>query len=124
MKIAVFPGSFDPITVGHFDLIVRSLALFDKVIDQNDKENKNDGQHGEEYAQVHDVELRFDIRQKAIERINLLLQRLADGIEKRNFRKRGELDVLQNGQNLHVVDQNLYVNRMDSELAAAEIRHL
>lgn len=32
MKIAVFPGSFDPITVGHFDLIVRSLALFDKVI--------------------------------------------------------------------------------------------
>ena len=32
MKIAVFPGSFDPITVGHFDFIVRSLALFDKVI--------------------------------------------------------------------------------------------
>lgn len=31
-KIAVFPGSFDPITVGHVDLIRRSLPLFDKVI--------------------------------------------------------------------------------------------
>lgn len=32
MRIAVFPGSFDPITIGHFDLIMRSLPLFDKVI--------------------------------------------------------------------------------------------
>lgn len=31
-RIAVFPGSFDPITVGHEDLINRSLKLFDKVI--------------------------------------------------------------------------------------------
>ncbi len=31
-KIAVFPGSFDPITVGHVDLVHRSLPLFDKVV--------------------------------------------------------------------------------------------
>jgi pantetheine-phosphate adenylyltransferase len=31
MKIAVYPGSFDPITEGHIDIIRRSLALFDKV---------------------------------------------------------------------------------------------
>ncbi|MCB0550463.1 MAG: pantetheine-phosphate adenylyltransferase [Phaeodactylibacter sp.] len=31
-KIAVFPGSFDPITVGHVDLVKRSLPLFDKVV--------------------------------------------------------------------------------------------
>jgi pantetheine-phosphate adenylyltransferase len=31
MKIAVFPGSFDPITVGHVDLIKRALPLFDKI---------------------------------------------------------------------------------------------
>lgn len=32
MKIAVFPGSFDPITIGHVDLIKRALPLFDKII--------------------------------------------------------------------------------------------
>lgn len=31
-KIAVFPGSFDPITVGHFSIIERALPLFDKII--------------------------------------------------------------------------------------------
>lgn len=31
-KIAVFPGSFDPFTLGHFDIVVRSLILFDEVI--------------------------------------------------------------------------------------------
>lgn len=32
MNIAIFPGSFDPITSGHIDLIERALPLFDKII--------------------------------------------------------------------------------------------
>jgi len=32
MRRAVFPGSFDPITLGHYDIIKRSLQLFDEVI--------------------------------------------------------------------------------------------
>ncbi|MFK5983268.1 MAG: pantetheine-phosphate adenylyltransferase [Flavobacteriaceae bacterium] len=32
MKRAVFPGSFDPITLGHIDIINRSLLLFDEII--------------------------------------------------------------------------------------------
>ena len=31
-KIAVFPGSFDPITLGHAELVRRALPLFDKII--------------------------------------------------------------------------------------------
>lgn len=31
-KTALFPGSFDPLTVGHVEVISRSLELFDKVI--------------------------------------------------------------------------------------------
>ncbi len=31
-KIAVFPGSFDPITLGHVSVISRALPLFDRVI--------------------------------------------------------------------------------------------
>ncbi|GIX40900.1 MAG: phosphopantetheine adenylyltransferase [Leptospiraceae bacterium] len=32
MKIAVYPGSFDPITNGHLDIINRAKEIFDKVI--------------------------------------------------------------------------------------------
>ena len=31
-RIAIFPGSFDPITIGHVDIIKRALPLFDKII--------------------------------------------------------------------------------------------
>jgi len=31
-KIAVFPGSFDPVTIGHIDIINRGLPLFNKLI--------------------------------------------------------------------------------------------
>ena len=31
-KIAVYPGSFDPITYGHLDIIRRTLTIFDEVI--------------------------------------------------------------------------------------------
>ncbi|MBQ2441071.1 MAG: pantetheine-phosphate adenylyltransferase [Paludibacteraceae bacterium] len=31
-KIAVFVGSFDPFTIGHYDIVQRGLALFDKII--------------------------------------------------------------------------------------------
>ena len=31
MKIALFPGSFDPVTKAHVDIIKRSISLFDKV---------------------------------------------------------------------------------------------
>ena len=32
MRIAVYPGSFDPVTNGHIDVIERALKIFDKVI--------------------------------------------------------------------------------------------
>jgi pantetheine-phosphate adenylyltransferase len=31
-RIALFPGTFDPITIGHLDIINRSLSLFDRLI--------------------------------------------------------------------------------------------
>ena len=32
MKIAIYPGTFDPITYGHIDVIKKSLRIFDKVV--------------------------------------------------------------------------------------------
>ncbi len=32
MKVALFPGSFDPITIAHVDILNRALPLFDKIV--------------------------------------------------------------------------------------------
>lgn len=32
MRIAICPGSFDPVTIGHMDIITRACKIFDKVI--------------------------------------------------------------------------------------------
>ena len=31
-RIAIYPGSFDPVTNGHLDILKRGLKLFDKII--------------------------------------------------------------------------------------------
>ena len=41
-KIAIYPGTFDPITFGHIDVIKKSLKLFDKiVVGVSDESNKD-----------------------------------------------------------------------------------
>ncbi len=32
MRTAIFPGSFDPFTIGHYDIVQRALPLFDEIV--------------------------------------------------------------------------------------------
>ncbi len=57
-NIAIYPGTFDPITFGHIDVIKKSLRLFEKIIVAvSDGENKK---------YLFDVDERIEIVQKAL----------------------------------------------------------
>ena len=57
-RVAIYPGTFDPITFGHIDVINKSLKLFEKVIVAvSDVDNKN---------YLFDVNERIEIVKKAL----------------------------------------------------------
>ena len=57
-KVAIYPGTFDPITYGHIDVIKKALKLFDKiVVGVSDVSNKN---------YLFNSEERIDIVKKAL----------------------------------------------------------
>ena len=62
-KIAIYPGTFDPITFGHIDVIKKSLKLFDKiVVGVSDESNKNYLFSSDEIIEIVNKALFKDLR--------------------------------------------------------------
>ncbi len=62
-KIAIYPGTFDPITYGHIDVIKKALKLFDKiVVGVSDVSNKNYLFSSEERIQIVNKALFNDLK--------------------------------------------------------------
>jgi len=62
-KVAIYPGTFDPITYGHIDVIKKALKLFDKVIvSLSDGNNKNYLFNAEERIEIVNKALFFDLK--------------------------------------------------------------
>ncbi len=57
-KVAVYPGSFDPVTYGHLDIIKRALKIFDRVIVAV--------AHNAEKSPLFDVAERVELLKKAL----------------------------------------------------------
>ena len=63
-KIAIYPGTFDPITYGHIDVIKKGLKLFNKIIVAvSDVDNKD---------YLFDIDERIEIVKKALQSAKLL----------------------------------------------------
>lgn len=67
MKRAVFPGSFDPITLGHVDIIERAIPLFDEIIIaigiNADKKYMYDTEHRKKFIEAtfsHEPSVKID----------------------------------------------------------------
>jgi len=72
-KVAIYPGTFDPITYGHIDVIKKALKLFDKVVvAASDGTNKNYLFKPQERIQIIKKALFYDLKfnQKKIDVIS------------------------------------------------------
>lgn len=68
MKIAVFPGSFDPFTIGHKDITDRALEIFDKVIigvgyNENKSSFTDVNQRVDYISRIYQSQPRVDVEQ-------------------------------------------------------------
>ena len=82
-KVAIYPGSFDPITIGHLDIIKRSAKLFDKVTVVVMSNHRKAGTH------AFTVEERVELVRKCTENlpnvtVDSYMGRLADYARKKN----------------------------------------
>ena len=62
-KVAIYPGTFDPITFGHIDVIKKGLKIFDKiVVAVSNVDNKNYLFDSDERIEIVKKALFFDLK--------------------------------------------------------------
>lgn len=88
MTIAVFPGTFDPITVGHVDIAVRARKLFDEVI--------LGVAHNASKTPLLDAQERVDVAAAAVAPLDGVRVELIDGLLAQFCEQRG-VDVIVKG---------------------------
>jgi len=108
MKIAVFPGSFDPITIGHVSLIKRAIPLFDKIIigiGMNTSKNK-----------LYSLDQRIDWINKVFEKEETVSVQKFDGLTVDFCRKIGAKYIVRGLRNSSDFDYEKTIAQLNHEL--------
>ena len=78
MKIAIYPGTFDPITLGHLDIIERASQIFDQVIISVAEDNEKKPLFNITKRKKMITESTHNIKRTKVESFNGLLVEYAD----------------------------------------------
>ena len=112
-KIAVFPGMFDPLTLGHIDVIDRGRKLFDELIVAI---GVNPGKD-----QLFSVEERLEITRALTKRFRNVKVEAYEGLTVRLVKKRKASAILRGLRNLTDLDYEFRIALTNRKVAGVEI---
>jgi pantetheine-phosphate adenylyltransferase len=116
-KLAVYPGSFDPITLGHVDIIARSVKLFDQlhvlVVHNPDKTPRFDS------AQRIDL-IRESLAEAGVAADNITITELSSGLLVDYIRKVDARVLIKGFRNNVDLDYELPMAKVNRDLSGIE----
>ena len=116
-KLAVYPGSFDPITLGHVDIISRAASLFDElevlVVHNPDKKTR--------FSMAERVELiRNSLEEQGVRAPNIKVTELPAGLLVDHLRQIGAKVLLKGFRNNVDLDYELPMAKVNRDLSGIE----
>lgn len=114
MSLAVYPGSFDPLTLGHVDIAARATTLFDVVVIGIAHNATKAGRH------LLDVEERLSLARASISRLPGVEVDLVPGLLADYCRQRGATAIIKGLRNGSDLDAELPMALLNRDLGAPE----
>jgi pantetheine-phosphate adenylyltransferase len=108
-KIAVYPGTFDPLTNGHVDIVKRSLALFDNVIIAVAVNSKKQS--------LFSVEERIALIQKVLKNEGKLIVTQLEGLTADFCREKGAVAIIRGLRAVADFDYEYAISILNKKLA-------
>lgn len=110
MKIAVYPGSFDPVTKGHIDILQTAAGIFDKVIIAV---AKNSEKHG-----FLPVEKRVELIKKSVKNMDNVEVDAFDGLTINYAREKGACVLIRGLRAVSDFEYEMQLSQANSALAS------
>ena len=114
MSLAVYPGSFDPLTLGHVDIAARATTLFDVVVIGIAHNAAKAGRH------LLDVEERLSLARASTSRLPGVEVDLVPGLLADYCRQRGATAIIKGLRNGSDLDAELPMALLNRDLGAPE----